>query len=257
MRDRQIGTDVVYWIGRMFPQERTAMQVSTLIFDLYGTLADIHTDETLPSLWRETAKDAGFDGAESYRAAYLRLCAEEVQIRAKTLPAVPEEWIEPELLHVFMRLHACGPQKARQAAKRFRERSTLRIGRMPHAIETLDALRQANRRVYLLSNAQSCFTNDELVALGLSDRFDGILLSSDAGMKKPYRGLFDRLIETYGIDRSTALMVGNDAVADMGGAHGAGLRGAYIHTWQSGARPKTLPPGCFEIRDLWELTDLL
>ena len=119
------------------------MQVSTLIFDLYGTLADIHTDETLPSLWRETAKDAGFDGAESYRTAYLRLCAEEVQIRAKTLPTVPEEWIEPELLHVFMRLHACGPQKARQAAKRFRERSTLRIGRMPHAIETLDGFLMA------------------------------------------------------------------------------------------------------------------
>ena len=41
------------------------------------------------------------------------------------------------------------------------------------------------KKKFLLSNAQSCFTLDELDALGLADRFDGILLSSDAGMKKP------------------------------------------------------------------------
>ena len=76
-------------------------------------------------------------------------------------------------------------------------------------------------------------------------------------MKKPYRGLFDRLIESCGIDRDTALMVGNDAIADMGGAHGAGIKGAYIHTWQSGARPDSLPDGCFEIGDLSDLIRFL
>ena len=229
------------------------------LFDLYGTLADVCTDETLPALWEDAAADANAHGctytAETYRKAYLDLCADEVQVRARTLPDVPEAYIEPELRHVFERLLNADAETARRHARLFRARSTRWLRPMPHAIETLDALRARGNRVFLLSNAQSCFTNNELETLGLSQKFDGILLSSDAGMKKPYKGLFELLLTRYGIDPRTALMVGNDAVADMAGAHGAGIAGAYIHTWQSGPRPDTLPPGCFEIKDLWELTE--
>ncbi len=232
--------------------------MKTFLFDLYGTLADVCTDETLPALWEDAAADATARGAaytaETYREAYLALCRDEVGIRAKELPGVPERFIEPELLNVFLRLlHTDDRTAARRHARRFRARSTKWLRPMPHAIETLDALRARGARIYLLSNAQSCFTNDELDALKLTDRFDGILLSSDAGMKKPYRGLFELLLERYDVDPATALMVGNDAIADMGGAARAGVRGAYIHTWQSGERPKTLPQGCIEISDLLEL----
>ena len=232
--------------------------METFLFDLYGTLADVHTDESQPALWEDAAADATARGAaytaETYQRAYLALCKDEVHRRAAELPGVPEQFIEPELLNVFLRLLRTEDRAAAAAhARRFRVRSTKRLCPMPHAIETLDALKRRGRRIFLLSNAQSCFTNDELDALDLVDRFDGILLSSDAGMKKPYRGLFERLLNRYDIDPETALMVGNDAIADMGGAAGAGIRGAYIHTWQSGERPKTLPRGCFEITDLLEL----
>ncbi len=234
------------------------MRTESVIFDLYGTLADIHTDESMVALWEDAAAFACRCGASysaaAYREAYLALCRDEVQRRAKTLPAVPVEWVEPELLNVFVRLLGADEATARLAARRFRERSTLHIRPMPHAIETLTRLREQGKRLFLLSNAQACFTRDELAMLDLKDRFDGIVLSSDAGMKKPYRGLFELLLQRYGIDPDTALMVGNDAVADMGGAHGAHLNGAYLHTWQSGERPSALPQGCFEIKDLWELT---
>ena len=200
------------------------------------------------------SKDNTVEVVETYRKAYLALCEDEVQRRAKTLPDVPEACIEPELLNVFLRLLRTDDRYAAQAhARLFRRRSTEWLRPMPHAIETLDALKAQGKRVFLLSNAQSCFTCDELDALELTDRFDGILLSSDAGMKKPYRGLFELLLRRYGIDRNDALMVGNDAAADMEGATEAGVRGAYIHTWQSGKRPERLPENCYEIRDLSEL----
>ena len=232
--------------------------MNTIIFDLYGTLADVCTDETMPALWEDAAADAAARGAaysaETYRRAYLALCEDEVQKRALDFPDVPEAHIEPELLNVFLRLLHTGDSKAAQAhARRFRTCSTKWLRPMPHAIETLDTLRRQGKRVYLLSNAQSCFTAAELDALKLTGRFDGILLSSDAGMKKPYRGLFELLLKRYGIDRNDALMVGNDAIADMGGASAAGIKGAYIHTWQSGKRPERLPENCYEIRDLSEL----
>ncbi len=234
------------------------MQFTDYIFDLYGTLADICTDESPAVFWEGAAADAETYGArytgETLRREYLRLCADEVRLRAGTEPDAPKRFVEPELLNVFVRLLPKGADAA-AFARAFRKRSTLWIRPMPHALETLDALRKGGARTYLLSNAQSCFTRFELDALGLTERFDGILLSSDAGMKKPYRGLFELLLDRYGIDRKTAVMVGNDAVADISGAEGAGLSSRYIHTWQSGSRPDQLPEHCREIRDLWELTE--
>ena len=230
------------------------------IFDLYGTLADICTDETTDAFWNAAADEATAFGAaytgKSFKARYLALCADEVQRRAAAEPEVPEAVVEPELFNVFLRLlseKGASSDGAAALARRFRERSTRWLRPMPHAIETLDALRKRGERTFLLSNAQSCFTMRELHAIGILERFDGIVLSSDAGMKKPYRGLFELLFRRYGIDRKNAVMVGNDAIADVGGADAAGLRSRYLHTWQSGERPTSLPPSCREIRDLSEL----
>ena len=178
------------------------MKPSVFIFDLYGTLADIHTDETPAALWDDAAKEAARFGAvytgPALKKAYLRLCADEVRLRAETLPTVPIAHVEPELLSVFFRLLKerggdADERNAQTLARFFRKRSTRHIGLMPHALEVLDALRSRGEKTCLLSNAQACFTWDELRELDLYDRFDGILLSSDAGMKKPYRGLFDLL----------------------------------------------------------------
>ncbi|MBQ1820595.1 MAG: HAD family hydrolase [Clostridia bacterium] len=230
------------------------------IFDLYGTLADVCTDETPDAFWDAASKEASALGApytgEAFRTAYLALCADEVQKRAEEMPEVPIEFVEPELLNVFIRLlrdRGAEPENAAVLARRFRERSTLWIRPMPHAIETLDELKKRGDRTFLLSNAQSCFTVWELESVGIAKKFDGILLSSDAGMKKPYIGLFELLLSRYGIDRENAVMVGNDAIADIGGASAAGLLSRYVHTWSSGDRPKTLPDTCREIGDLSEL----
>lgn len=237
------------------------VRFSSYIFDLYGTLADICTDERPAVFWEGAAADAESFGAqytgETLRAEYLRLCADEVRLRAGTLPNVPEAFIEPELKNVFRRLlfeRGADEAHAGAFAAAFRRRSTLWLKPMPHVHETLDALRKRGARTFLLSNAQSCFTLDELESLGLSGKFDGILLSSDAGMKKPYRGLFEQLLSQYGIDRKTAVMVGNDAAADIGGADAIGLQSFYYHTWQSGSRPPSLPETCREIPDLGALS---
>lgn len=232
------------------------MPFETCLFDLYGTLADICTDEGPSVFWDGMAADAETFGAqytgEGLRAEYLRLCADEVRLKKAEEPDVPTECVEPELLNVFKRLLPEGADAAAYA-RAFRRRSTLWIRPMKNALETLDALRSRGVKTYLLSNAQSCFTRFELDALDLASRFDGIVLSSDAGMKKPYRGLFELILSRYGIDRKTAVMVGNDAVADIAGADAAGLKSFYLHTWQSGARPLSLPDTCREIADLSEL----
>ena len=88
----------------------------------------------------------------------------------------------------------------------------------------------AGRRIYLLSNAQAIFTRWEMENLGIDHCFDGALLSSDFGVKKPDGRFYAALLSKYGISPEQAVMIGNDARCDTLGAQQAGLSTVYIHS---------------------------
>ncbi len=202
------------------------------LFDLYGTLADIHTDQTKPRLWEQSAVWFTGQGApyrpEELRAAYFRLCAIE---QAKS----PDPLYELELRRVF---HALYAEKGVQADARlvedtamfFRIASREKLRRYPWVLPVFRRLREAGAGIYLLSNAQACFTEAELRLLELEDAFDGVVLSSDAGVKKPSPAIIHLLLERYGLDAADCLMVGNEQAADVGVAHAAGVDALYIQT---------------------------
>ena len=93
----------------------------------------------------------------------------------------------------------------------------------------LDTLKAKGKKIYLLSNAQRYFTENELNMLGLTEYFDGICISSDEECSKPdfcyYKTLFDR----YGLKKSESIMIGNDYISDIGGAAHFGIDSLYIH----------------------------
>ena len=127
---------------------------------------------------------------------------------------------------------------------------------MQGAKKTLEGLRKRGARLYLLSNAQSCFTVPELRSLDLLDGvFDGIFLSSDFGVKKPAAAFFNAALERADLSASEILMVGNDPAADICGAASVGMESRYIHTWQSPPRGLFLPESCREIVSLEELLE--
>lgn len=72
--------------------------------------------------------------------------------------------------------------------------------------------------------------------LQIEDCFDGILISSDYGVKKPDERFFRILLEKYRIMPECALMIGNDLDSDIAGAKTVGMDTFYIH---SGISPKT------------------
>ncbi|MDE5931039.1 MAG: HAD family hydrolase, partial [Lachnospiraceae bacterium] len=107
------------------------------------------------------------------------------------------------------------------------------------AKELLCQLREMGRGVYLLSNAQRVFTEQELRYLQIADCFDGILISSDHGVKKPDERFFRILLEQYRIEPEKALMIGNDLNSDIAGAKQVGMDTFYIH---SAISPKSSQP---------------
>ena len=214
------------------------------LFDLYGTLVDIHTDETRPALWRRmsdwyAARGAAYEPRE-LRRAYLAACERRERELQQSGAA---QWVEIEIGAVFSDLFArrgvaADAAAAAETAAVFRRASTTRLRAYSGAIELLNALRSKGRQVILLSNAQRLFTLPELEQLGLAGCFDEIFLSSDWGCRKPDPAFFRLPLESRGLAPGDCLMIGNDPVCDVAGAAGAGMDSVYI---RSGLSPRGVP----------------
>ncbi|MCD7889219.1 MAG: HAD family hydrolase [Oscillospiraceae bacterium] len=198
----------------------------TCIFDFYGTLCDIRTDETKPELWEKLALFYSFQGAvytpEELRIGYFRTVSElETEFR--------EIRIEQVFKELFERRGAPADDAlAIHTGQFFRILSIEHLRLYDGAKDMLERLRKNGRKVYLLSNAQRIFTEYELKYLGIWFSFDDIFISSDHNCKKPDIEFYNKLIVKHDIDVSTAIMIGNDGTCDIAGAKSAGLHTLYI-----------------------------
>ena len=211
----------------------------TCIFDLYGTLVDIRTDENKEELWEKLSLFYAFYGAfytpEELARSYKRLTGEMTagheELRRDSHEAFPEIRIE-EVFHALFEEKGIAPDEplVRHAGQFFRILSMEFIRLYDGTEEMLSAVKESGRKIYLLSNAQRIFTEYEMNALGITKYFDGIFISSDEGCKKPDLKFFRKLIDTCGIDPERAVMVGNDGICDIEGAKRAGLGTVYVHS---------------------------
>ena len=212
------------------------------IFDLYGTLIDIHTNENKPSLWKKlTELYACYGAVYSWRElkrTYFALVKEEEAALRQTGVAFPEI----DLAGVFLRLLTeaktrCGgcaiPDRdawVQMIGYTFRVLSRERFGLYPHTLSTLGRLRKSGSRIWLLSNAQTIFTVPELSVTGLTPYFDDVFISSGHGIKKPQPDYLRVLMETHGMKPEETVMVGNEIASDMKIADACGIAGIYLNT---------------------------
>lgn len=220
------------------------------VFDLYGTLVDIWTDEERRELWEGLAELLGEDKSafDGVKFEYVSLCH-----KAKT-----HQYHEIDLLSVFREMlssRGLDTHKAQHIADEFRRISMVRIKAFHGVKSMLKELRSLGG-VYLLSNAQSCFTMNEIESLGLKGLFDGIIISSDVGVKKPSTGVFEIAFNKFGITPDNSVYVGNDLRDDVLGASGAGMTTVYIPTEQSG-RYDNMPEPDYRVKNHRELKRLL
>ena len=216
-------------------------QYEAFVFDFYGTLADIRTNEAKPILWRKMSEMYSSLGAHysptELKKDYLSLCERAAeQIQAEGERKYGGEFLgELDLTTVFQTLFqnkgiSCSRERAADYAGFFRMLSREKLKVYEGAKETMERLRKAGKGVYLLSNAQSDFTRPEIELLRLSDCFDGMLISSEEECKKPSPVFYRRLTERYGLSPENCLMMGNDIDADIKGAMSVGMDTFYIHT---------------------------
>ena len=251
------------------------MQYTDLVFDLYGTLVDIHTEEN-DLVWEKTAIFFGFYGAhyttqQLYAAFREAMSAREAR-EGQTYECFPDIPFEEVMADLFRAkgITENADSLGIQVAQLFRISSIEYIKLYPHVLDALAALREKGYRLWLLSNAQAIFTAYELRHLGLGQQFDAVYLSSDYRCRKPDIRFFRALMEDHGLDPAKCLFIGNDRNTDIAGAKNAGMATLYMHTEltppdQEAADPALLPGSCgpdcrhFEFEgDNWqELSSLL
>lgn len=222
------------------------MKYESYIFDLYGTLVDIRTDEEKQELWEKLALFFGYYDAhytpQELKKRYGELVSgkeeamrkkqsEDMQKEDDTHEAHPEIQIERVFAALFEEKNVRADEAlAIHTGQFFRILSTEYIRLYEGVIPVLEALKNAGKKVYLLSNAQRIFTEYEMHTLGIAAYFDDIFISSECGVKKPDVRFFQMLLERHQIDVNRAIMIGNDAKSDIAGAKNVGLTTCYIHS---------------------------
>ena len=211
------------------------MNYTDLIFDLYGTLVDIHTEED-DLVWEKTALYFGYYGASytgpELRSAFQSAMAAKKARAGQSYECFPDLPFEPVMSQLFRDkgVEENADDLGKNASQLFRIASTEYIRLYPGVTDALKALREKGYRLWLLSNAQRVFTAYELNHLGLVPYFDGIYLSSDFGCRKPDIRFFSALLEEQQLQKENCLMIGNDLDTDIAGAKNAGLATLYMHT---------------------------
>jgi putative hydrolase of the HAD superfamily len=204
------------------------------IFDLYGTLIDIHTDESSMAFWHKIRELFRMYGAD-YDAKELKNIYFETIRKQEDRKTENDHLVEIEISIVFQEMFkrkgaALNEKQLHEVAWHFRRDSTTHLRLYAGAVELLKTLRSSGSRIFLLSNAQTLFTLPELQQSGLDQLFDDIVISSAVGYRKPDTAFFQFLLRKHYLLPENCLMVGNDLYTDIAGAQATGMDSYYIHS---------------------------
>jgi putative hydrolase of the HAD superfamily len=212
------------------------MTIKSIVFDLYGTLIDIETDESKEEIYRTIAHYLTYHGVYLHRwevrERYYRIMKQQKEVRGEEYPEIDVEAIWNEfLMQEGIRSELIRGQLAKVIAHIYRAISRHRLQLYPDVKRVLNEL-QAKYRLALISDAQSCFALPEIRAVGLEGYFDPVVISSHYGFRKPDPRLFQRSLDKLKLKPAEVIWVGNDMFRDIHGAKQVGIKSIFIDSDQ-------------------------
>lgn len=123
------------------------------------------------------------------------------------------------------------------------------------ARSTIERLRIAGLRLGIVTNGYTTMQRRKIQHHRLASVVDFVLISEEAGVHKPAKGIFDLALERAEATAEQSVFVGDTPSADIDGARKAGLRAVLVDprdTWSD-----FQDDGVHRIRQLGELLPLL
>ncbi len=222
------------------------MAIKGILFDLYGTLIDIETDEGMEEIYRGIAHFLTYHGVHLHRWEvrdhYYRIMRQQRDQSGEEYPEI----IVEDIWDTLLKEQGMRPASARFRltailAQLYRGISRKRLYPYPGAKETLDTLR-GDYHLALVSDAQPCFARPEIRAVGLEGYFDPVVISAEYGFRKPDPRLFQAALEGLGLSTREVIFVGNDMHRDIFGASRLGIKTIFFASNQGNqSHPDTKP----------------
>jgi putative hydrolase of the HAD superfamily len=212
------------------------MAIKGILFDLYGTVIDIETDESLEEIYRGIAHYLTYQGVyvhrEEVRDRYYQIMKQQKEACRAECPEIDVEAIWRE----FLRREGVKDAPARRKlalilAHLYRGISRKRLRLYPGVKQVLDELRPAYR-LALISDAQPCYALPEMKAVGLDGYFDPVIISARYGFRKPDQRLTTKALAIMSVDPSEVIFVGNDMYRDIYGASRLGIKTILVESNQ-------------------------
>lgn len=208
------------------------MTLKAILFDLYGTLVNIRTDEGDPDVYRQMSRFLSYNHVyvepEQLRRAYSE------KIKAHLVKS-REQYPDVDVLKVFSEIvheYGVGRRELRlplYTARLFRSLTRRTFEPFPGVYTMLERLRD-RYPLALVSDAQRCYTDPEIEALKLGWFFDHIFLSSDYGFRKPDPKYFGMALKALGVKPSEAVYVGDNEYRDLLGARKTGMKMVLVRS---------------------------
>ena len=116
------------------------------------------------------------------------------------------------------------------------------LGDSTHAL--LDSLRERGLKTGLVSNAfdPGWLLHNDLDRMGLGERLDVAVFSSEVGMRKPHEAIFAAALEPLGVEPERALFVGDRRFEDVRGAKEVGMRTVQAYWFRADDDERGLEP---------------
>jgi putative hydrolase of the HAD superfamily len=116
------------------------------------------------------------------------------------------------------------------------------LGDSTHAL--LDSLRKRRLKTGLVSNAfdPGWLLRNDLERMGLADRLDTAVFSSEVGKRKPHPAIFEAALEALGVEPGRALFVGDRRFEDIRGAKEVGMATVLAYWFRADDDERGLEP---------------
>ena len=227
------------------------MQVKGIIFDINGTLTDIHTNEGHDEIYRILSNVLSYQGIvlepHVVKDLYFQIMKEQRAAREGRHP----EFDAIGIFHTILTQYATdftrglSPQKLEQLprllAETYRAASRFRLQPYPGVVDTIRQLHQ-NYHLAIVSDGQTAYAVPELNTVGLAGYFDPIIISGDVGVRKPHERLFTDALTAMKMTPSEVLFVGNDMYRDVYGAKRVGMTTVFCKSNQGLAEKEGVKP---------------
>lgn len=212
------------------------MNIRGILFDINGTLIDIHTDEGIDEIYRAISHFLTYHGTYLHRGEvreqYYRIMDEQVKGRGEDHPEFDAVALWREFLTRNVDPARTPYPEDMQGMPRFlahmyRGISRHRLELYPDVKSVLDELKP-NFPMAVVSDGQSAWAMPEMRAKGIDGYFAPIIISGDYGFRKPDPRLFQTALDGIGAQPEEVLFVGNDMYRDVFGAGRMGMKTVFF-----------------------------